>query len=693
MAREPMTRRLNINRSRRRTLIEYLAAGLLILTAQVGMLGLLNTYLSGLSVDSLAAAVIFVLILSLANSIVLPPLIGLSVRTHPLLFPVLIFLLNGLLVQIIALFIPGVTVSSIWVGIVVSLILSLTGMLAGSLLAIDDYRAYERFVVYPLRRRYGIREKIDSPGLMFLEIDGLSEAVLQKAIQEGYMPTVQRWLESGSHKLTGWETDLSSQTGASQSGILHGNNFNVPAFRWYEKDKGKLYNSTHPDSCAEVERRVSDGNGLMAKVGSSRANMYSGDAPETMLTFSTLAASEARNTLEYFLFFANPYMVARSLGVFISHFMIEVFENWSQVARNERPRVKRAWTYPFVRATATGVLREITVFALIGDMLRGLPAMYATLVGYDEVAHHSGVARKDALRVLTGIDRMINLLERISQNAGRPYRFVVLSDHGQSNGATFRQLTDKSLEDVVRELIDLETFSLTSEDETWNRINSLLTDVSRQSSRSCQLVGRAVRKKKIDGMVMLGPEGEQLRRRKAITDELEKKYNEVIVLASGNLGLIYFTAWKDRLSLEQINDTFPNLIPGLLRYPEVGFVMVHSEAHGPVVIGAHGTYYLKEDRYDGKNPLLNFGPLAAQHLLREDSFSNVPDIMINSFYNHNTGEVAAFEELVGSHGGLGGDQSRGILIYPAGLNAGSNPIVGAGSLHRVLKSWVPEGLG
>ena len=47
-----------------------------------------------------------------------------------------------------------------------------------------------------------------------------------------------RWLADGTHRLAEWETDLSSQTGASQAGILLGSNEDIPAFRWVEKETG-----------------------------------------------------------------------------------------------------------------------------------------------------------------------------------------------------------------------------------------------------------------------------------------------------------------------------------------------------------------------------------------------------------------------------------------------------------------------
>jgi putative membrane protein len=126
-----------------------------------------------------------------------------------------------------------------------------------------------------------------------------------------------------------------------------------------------------------------------------------------------------------------------------------------------------------------------------------------------------------------------------------------------------------------------------------------------------------------------------------------------------------------------------------LKYPAIGFIMVRSEKQGTLAIGAKGTYYLLDDHFDGENPLAAFGPLAAQHLRREDECYNTPDILVNSFYDPKSREVAAFEELVGSHGGLGGDQSRGVLIYPSEFNPGSDPIVGAASLHSIIKRWLP----
>ncbi len=108
---------------------------------------------------------------------------------------------------------------------------------------------------------------------------------------------------------------------------------------------------------------------------------------------------------------------------------------------------------------------------------------------------------------------------------------------------------------------------------------------------------------------------------------------ELIVLASGNLGLIYFTAWQERMTLEEIDAAFPNLIPGLITHPGIGFIMVRSEEYGPLALGAEGVYHLNSGHIEGENPLAVFSPHLPQHLCRTDSFEHVPDILVNSFYD------------------------------------------------------------
>ena len=116
---------------------------------------------------------------------------------------------------------------------------------------------------------------------------------ITRAIRDGDMPTISRWLREGSHRLASWETDWSSQTGACQAGLLHGYNGDMPAFRWWEKDRDAPIVTNHPKDAVEIERRHSDGKGLLHADGASRANILSGDATHSMLTMSTASTQTA----------------------------------------------------------------------------------------------------------------------------------------------------------------------------------------------------------------------------------------------------------------------------------------------------------------------------------------------------------------------------------------------------------------
>jgi hypothetical protein len=163
---------------------------------------------------------------------------------------------------------------------------------------------------------------------------------------------------------------------------------------------------------------------------------------------------------------------------------------------------------------------------------------------------------------------------------------------------------------------------------------------------------------------------------------------EAVVLASGNLGLVYLTERAGRLSLEEIGNSHPRLIPALIAHPGIGFILVRSDEDGPVVIGRDGLQVLQTQTVVGKDPLEPFGASGRWQVLQTDAYPHCADIMVNSMWDPQTEEVAAFEHLVGSHGGLGGEQTHPFVLYPSGLPAPASPIRGADELHRVFRGWL-----
>ena len=349
------------------------------------------------------------------------------------------------------------------------------------------------------------------PGVYFLEIDGLAHAVVQRAIRDGHLPTIASWIRDGGHTLLSWETDWSSQTGACQAGLLHGSNEDMPAFRWWEKDLGKPIVTNHPKDAAEIERRHSDGKGLLHEDGASRANILSGDAPHTLLTMSTVTDRDRPGRLgqDYYAYFSNPYSVTRTIMLMIGDIAQELYFAAQQRRRDIRPRIKRTFSYALVRAWGTVIQRDLQVAAVIGDLYAGRPVGYTTFLAYDEVAHHSGVERVDALATLRRVDKQIARIAAAAADAERQYHLVVLSDHGQSQGETFLDRYGESLEDLVSVACSAE--SVEAEDAHSDESLSYLGAGLTEASGSEGLLGRGVRAvtrgKRVDGEVHLGDEG------------------------------------------------------------------------------------------------------------------------------------------------------------------------------------------
>jgi len=675
-----------------RALLRFLVRVLVIWAIQVVGLGIMAWLLPGVKLDSVATAIVAAAMIGLVNALLWPILSYVILPFAVLTLGLLSLVLNAVMLLLSSALVEGFEVNNLGSALLLALGLSIINTILSSLLTIDDDSSWYRNVVRRRMKRRGQVVETDVPGVLFLEIDGLSEPVLEKAIDEGYVPTMARWLETGGHRLVGWETDLSCQTSASQAGLLHGNNHNIPAFRWYDRARRTIVASSNPDDLARLEKDLSDGTGLLVDDGASRGNMFSGDAPNVMNTASTIKDLSRFHTADFYAYFANPYNFTRTLILFVWDIILEKYQFWQARRKDVQPRLgreKRGGRYPFLRAFMTIFLRELNVYTLIGDMYAGVPSAYTTFGGYDEVAHHSGVESHDAFDALHKIDQQFARMESAALKAPRPYHFVILSDHGQSAGATFKQRYHMSLEDLVQKLAEeYQVVGDVDVHEDWKHVNVFLTEATQHDRKAVRRPLRSALKRSThDDEVVLGPEGQELKEAEKRAVEEEDELPQIIVLASGNLGLVYGTRLGRRATLEEIEEVYPGLLDGLTSHEGIGFVMVHSEAHGPVVVGAEGRYYLAEDRVEGENPLEGFGPNAAQHLKRSNSFPDAPDILVNSFCNHATNEVAAFEELIGSHGGMGGYQTQPFVLYPAELPVGDTPLVGAAAVHRVLKEW------
>ena len=201
-----------------------------------------------------------------------------------------------------------------------------------------------------------------------------------------------------------------------------------------------------------------------------------------------------------------------------------------------------------------------------------------------------------------------------------------------------------------------------------------------------ELVQRSLAKGDVSGIAggdeqssMVGNAFSEATGKKAKKAKNDVSDRDVVVLGSGNLGLVYLMEERRRLTLEELDARHPELVPALRAHPHVGWLLVRSSEHGPVALGAR---YLVEGRVEGEDPLAPFSPNAPRHLLRTDGFTQVADITVGSFYDPELDEGCAFEELFPRRDRRRPDAS--FILHPAQLELPPGPIIGAASVHAIL---------
>lgn len=547
----------------------------------------------------------------------------------------------------------------------------------------DSFVAALEREVRPRRRAEPLPDA-DVTGMLFVQLDGVPYPLLRWALQAGLMPTVRRWVDDGSHVAREWQVQLPCTTPASQLGILHGTSSGVPAFRWHDRELGRVLVANRPADARIIEARGSDGRGLLADDGTSVSNLFSGDAGRSSMVMSRIepgrGALATRRALAAFV--ARPDGLARTVSRALAEVVRERHQARRQVRRDVVPRIHRPWVFTGLRAVTNGLLRDLNLLVVARELGAGRRSVYVDFVDYDEVAHHAGPTRLESLGVLVDLDQVVAVLERLVAVAPRDYEIVLLSDHGQSTGTPFADAHGEGLDAVCRRLMDDDVAWVGEPVEGWGRAGSIAEDVSSHDPDDADdtgrtsLLGRVARRYRARQQVDAGPDGAS---------------PGPVVLGSGNLGLVY-AGGDERLTLEDLDERWPRLRAGLAEHPGVGMVAGVSATDGPVVHGAGGSRVLATGEVRGDDPLAGWPAHAGAVLAEALSDPTAPDLYVNSAVDPSTDEVLAFEDLVGCHGGLGGWQDRGTVVAPTRLWRAEDTVVGAAALHRELVAML-EALG
>jgi hypothetical protein len=469
---------------------------------------------------------------------------------------------------------------------------------------------------------------------------------------------------------------LPPTTPASQGGILHGNNEGIAGFRWYEKAGGRLLTANHPEDAAEIVRRISDGRGLLADDGAGIGNLVTGDAPRSYLTMATIdeRASEG-DERRMRGFFVTTVNYIRLVVLMAGEVAKELYQAERQRGWSVEPRMHRDLQFAIERAATNIALRTVSTALVIEEMYGGAPTIYVDYTGYDAISHHCGPERVEAIDALEGIDRAIGSLLKAARYTGRAYRMVVLSDHGQCLGASFKQRYGQTLEAVIGERLPgtMTVAGTTDSVESAGFGRRIAAEFGRGSG-----FGSLLARWLPSGLRRLG--GGAARGAAAAPPD-------VVVASSGNLAHVYFTGNQGQMTSDAIEERHPGLIGALARHPGIGAVIGRSPDGRALLMSATGPVDLAAAEAAGIDRIADYGPRAAEAMQRLARFLTAGDLILLGAVDRVTAEVTGFEELIGSHGGLGGRQTEPFILCPKSLELADDPPVGAPALYRQLTAW------
>src|SRR6478672_408801 len=656
----------------------------LVITLVVATISFLATawILPRMTIDRPIDAVLAVIFIALFNAAIRPVILALAAPVSLILVGVLVLVLQIVAFLVVAQLAPGVHVDAFGTALVASFVYAIINTILTAILGVDSGDSYYGLLVQRLlvKRSQG---HTDKPGLVILQIDGLAHPILAGRMRAGSVNTMAGMVRDGSHKLSRWEAILPSMTSGSQAGILHGNNDGIPAFRWYERDREHLMASSNPADANLILSRISNGEGLLSNNGASICNLLTGDATRSYLTTASIKAEGGGigDSNAFMSFFFSPTGYLRSFTLFLGELFKEMIQARRTRRAGVRPQMHRGLKYAGMRAASNVILRDVNVALIIEEMYRGANVIYADFTDYDELAHHCGPERVESFEALDGVDAAIATLVKATDEAPRPYKFIVLSDHGQSLGETFLQRYGVSLGEFVRSLMSgrATVYESKTKAEGSVFVNSFLSEITQSKGVGPSVARAALRGRTTDGVVNLDDDEDM----PAVADAAS-----IAVVGSGNLGLVWFTGNDHRLTVEELEEKHPGLVAAVAAHPGVGLMLVRSKEFGAVVFGPKGTRFLDEDKVEGEDPTELFGPHTIMSLKREDAMVHAPDLLLLSQYDPELGEVAAFEELIGSHGGLGGFQTRPFILHPTDWVLDEDVPLGAPSIYRNIRRWL-----
>ncbi|WP_298037470.1 alkaline phosphatase family protein [uncultured Desulfuromonas sp.] len=526
------------------------------------------------------------------------------------------------------------------------------------------YSLYYGLKLFPFRKERQARLlEGRRRGFVGIQIDGLSFPHLSQALDRGYLPHIERFLRCGN-KLIEYRAGLPSTTPAAQAVIFYGAESDIPAFRWFERETGQVLTCNDPDHVQSCREKLFPGRRGLLEGGSSYSNILDGGAARSVFTVSSPHPQTLFGRMGglriVLMLILHPLRAFRMLGASVLEYFANRKDEWYG-------RRKRRWRtseglFPFIRIFCNVILRELQTFGVIADVYAGVPNIYTTYSGYDELAHHFGPDSWPALRNLRYIDKRIGeIMRAVNYGAGADYQLVLLSDHGQTPGYPFQSRFGATLGEAVSAFLrEQQEAAVSSGPLEFTRIQLgfLREELDSRTQGWRHRVYRATKdflQRKIQDLVpetlKVDPEG------------------GVVITYSSSLAHLYITGTRKRLSWREVERVQPLLLRFLSRHKGIGFVVGVGEEDEVWFFHGGGTLCTTPDSDPPTADLEFLRPYGVPHDVVEEvrryaRSELCGDLVLFGAYDGE--EIACFDDQVGGHGSVGGEQSRPFLILPLG---------------------------
>ncbi len=470
------------------------------------------------------------------------------------------------------------------------------------------------------------------PGLVLIQLDGLSETQARLALEHGRMPFLKHLLEDEGFSFVPYYCGLPSTTPAVQGELFYGVKQVVPAFSFLERKTGRIIRMYEHDPSADIENRLGEHDGLL-EGGSAYTNIYTGGAENTRFCASSGVVTDlARTRYPWavpFLVVTNIYSIVRTITLFALEIVLSVGGVFRGVVKGQN-----LWSeLKFVpsRVFVCILLRELVTIGAKVDIARGLPVVSVNFLSYDEQAHRRGPSSRFAHWGLKGMDDAIARLVRAAHRSiGRSYDIWVYSDHGQEDTDPYPEKYGRTVQEAVAEVF--EELDIKAQEDLEPKHGVQL--------QRARMFGESIARKLLAGADVGG-------------EWLEPGH--LFVAAMGPLGHVYSPR---ALAEDERAKVAERLV---------------SEAHVPLVLAAHGPAGAAAWTRDGKFHL----PEDAGKLLGDDHpyLDAVRDDLIRLCHHENAGDFVlsgwqlegkpiSFPEENGAHAGPGPHETSAFVVLP-----------------------------